>query len=57
MAKIGDKLMTTEIKWADGNAIIADSTLRWVDGDIYDYWYKAAGGGSMFMFPYTHILM
>jgi len=49
--------MTTEIKWADGNAIIADSTLRWADGDIYDYWYKAAGGGSMFMFPHTHMLM
>jgi len=37
--------MTTEIKWADGNAIIADSTLRWADGDIYDYWYEAAGEG------------
>ena len=45
MAESGDKLMTTEIKWADGNAIIADSTLRWADGDIYDYWYVAAGAG------------
>ena len=35
--------MTTEIKWADGNAIIADSTLRWADGDIYDYWYIVVG--------------
>ena len=47
MAESGDKLMTTEIKWADGNAIIADSTLRWADGDIYDYWYVAAGGLSI----------
>lgn len=28
---------TWEVKWADGNAVISDSELRWADGGIYAY--------------------
>jgi hypothetical protein len=38
--------MATSVKWADGNAIVADTVLRWGDGDIYDYKYQAAAEGG-----------
>ena len=28
---------TWEVKWADGNAVISDSELRWADGGVYAY--------------------
>lgn len=36
--------MATEIKWADGQAITADSTIRWADGQPFVYYYEEAGG-------------
>lgn len=33
--------MTTEIKWADGQAITADSTIRWADGQPFVYYAVA----------------
>ena len=38
--------MATEIKWADGQAITADSTIRWADGQLFVYYYEDAGGAS-----------
>jgi hypothetical protein len=33
--------METEIKWADGQAITAESEIRWADGGIFVYYYEA----------------
>ena len=33
--------MATEIKWADGQAITADSTIRWADGQPFVYYAVA----------------
>ena len=49
--------MATSIKWADGNAIISDTVLRWSDGDIYDYNYRvAAAGGPVNIKSYMGVL-
>ena len=40
--------MATEIKWADGQAITADSTIRWADGQPFVYYYEEAGGANNF---------
>ena len=32
--------MATEIKWADGQAVLAESTIRWADGGIFVYYYE-----------------
>ena len=37
--------METEIKWADGQAVTADSTIRWADGQLFVYYYEDAGQG------------
>ena len=36
--------METEIKWADGQAVIAESDIRWADGQPFVYYYEDAGG-------------
>lgn len=33
--------MATEAKWSDGNAVLAESTVRWSDGEIYPYYCEA----------------
>ncbi len=33
----------TLIKWADGQAITADSTIRWADGQLFVYYYEDVG--------------
>jgi len=38
--------METEIKWADGQAVIAESDIRWADGQPFVYYYEEAGGAS-----------
>ena len=30
--------MATEIKWADGQAILSDTTIRWADGGVFQYY-------------------
>ena len=46
--------METEIKWADGQAVIAESDIRWADGQPFVYYYEDAGGdlpaGGIFLF-------
>jgi hypothetical protein len=39
--------METEIKWADGQAVIAESDIRWADGQPFVYYYEEAGGASI----------
>ena len=36
--------METEIKCADGQAVIAESDIRWADGQPFVYYYEDAGG-------------
>jgi len=57
--------METEIKWADGQAITADSTIRWADGQPFVYYAVATitlltegvymmvdmGGGIVYLKP------
>lgn len=38
--------MATEVKWSDGNAILAESTIRWSDGDIFGFYYEAAAANQ-----------
>jgi len=39
--------MATEIKWADGQAILAESEIRWSDGGVFCYWYEAESGTNV----------
>lgn len=34
--------MASELKWADGKPVYAESELKWADGSVYPYWYEAA---------------
>jgi hypothetical protein len=39
--------MATDVKWADGQAILTDTVVRWSDGGIYEYYEEPeppAGG-------------
>ena len=57
--------METEIKWADGQAVIAESDIRWADGQPFVYYAVATitlltegvymmidlGGGLVYLKP------
>lgn len=47
--------MATEIKWADGNAIVADSEIRWSDSSPYYYYvYEEPAGTEYRMIFHNH---